>query len=134
MRKYLVGMVGFVLSCGPADQSIREMSRVTPSGLVAYYRDSPHGRAYHGQRVQVRLDPLSYTVDGRDVLYYTGLPAAPPVIVFRCVDPVDAEPAKHTLVVTGVCRGALRDGIRKADRVSFVIHCDECAVTRVEPR
>lgn len=134
MIRNLLVVVLLSLSCGPADQTVREMSQVSPAGLVAYYRDNPRGTAFTNRRIQCRLDPGGYAVDGRDVLYYTGLPHTPPVCVFRCVSDVNAKPQEHWLVLTGLCTGPVRDGVRKGDRITFTIYVEDCVVTRVESR
>lgn len=134
MIRKLPFLVSFLLSCGPATPTANTVSQVSAAALVAYHRDNPRGNAYTGHRIQVRLEPRTFAVEGDSVHYFTGLPGSPPVVVFRCIDRLDADPERHWLIITGICRGPVRDGIRKADRIAFTIHVDECHVTRVEQR
>lgn len=133
MRRFLLLAIA-IPSCGPAEQPSRDVYQVSAPALVAYYRDNPRGTAYHGHRIQVRLEPTTYAVDGREVHYYTGLPRTPPVIVFRCVDQPQASPERHWVIVTGLCAGPTWDGVRKSDRVDFTIYVDDCQVTVVSTR
>lgn len=130
--RYATFLLPFLLSCSPPDQHPRELSRVSASGLVNYYRDNPRGTAYTGAAIQVRLDPGAYRAADREVYCHTGVPHTPPVIVFRCLDPVNADPKKHWIILTGTCTGPVRDGIRKGDRINFTIYVEHCHVTRVE--
>lgn len=116
-------------SCGPAPQST-EVSRVGAAELVNHVRDYGD-KAYRGQRVQVRVPPRSYAVEGDCIHYYTGLPRTKPVIVFTCFAP-QPPGAEAMLIVSGTCRGSAQDGIRKGDRITFVIYVDGCHVTRLE--
>lgn len=131
IRSLLIGIVCLGLSCGPADeQNPRTVYRAGAWDLACSVRD--HGdKHYRGCRVQVRVPPGSYTTDGHDVRYFSGLPRTDPVIVFRCLDPQPAA-GKESLVVMGTFVGAVTDGKRKADRIDFVIYISDCTCTRVE--
>ena len=136
MSRKLPLLATLLLSCGPAEQPPADASQISASALVAYYRDNPRGTVYTDHRVQVRLDPRTYSVDGTTVQFFTGLPNTPPVVIFRCTDRIisEARPEHHHLILSGICRGPTRDGIRKADRIAFTIFIDDCRVTLMEQR
>lgn len=131
MRYLVCGLVCFALSCGPQpEQQTHEVYRVGAWDLVAHVRDYGDS-AYRGQRVQVRVPAHSYSTDKNTVLYYTGLPRTSPVIVFHCIgQPPEGDDSP--LIVSGTFAGATQDGVRKAERVAFVIRVLDCHATEIE--
>lgn len=130
IRFPLVACLCFSFGCGPTPQP-SATTRVGAAALVDHVRDSGD-KAYRGCRVQIHVPAKSYSVEGNRINYFTGLPGTKPVIVFLCLDPQTDASTSASLIVTGICRGAVYDGERKADRVAFVVRVEECHVTRIE--
>lgn len=87
--------------------------------------------------MRVRLEPGEYRIipggvghPPAGVGWFTGFADTPPAVVFRCDPPPDET---YGLVVVGLCRGAVADGVRRSPGIDFGIVVDECQVTVIPP-
>ncbi len=117
----------FALGCGPGSTR-PETKRISWVQLVNDYRDFPDtaSKAYRDRSVQIHIAKGTYRTGPGLVETYFGLPNTPGAIVFECEPPKDD---KDNLLVTGTCRGIVRDGIERANGILWFVRVSDCSVT-----
>ncbi len=128
MRVFMMIALLFV-GCGPTmpTQSVKP-ARVAAAQLVNDYRDFPAttDKTYRNRAVQIHLPAKSYRIAPGRVETFHGLPGTPGAIVFECEPPKDTESG---LLITGICRGQVHDGIERANGISWFVRVESCNVT-----
>lgn len=106
-------------------------SLVSPDRLARVYRDNPADRTYTNRTVQCYLPAKSYRVLPGRLEAHIVNPGRPGCVVFETafVPPDNSTP----LVVTGTCRGIIRDGAVREPGVDFFVRVESCAVTVTGP-
>lgn len=100
----------------------------------AILRDHDTASGFAGHSVRVRLDTNEYTTDGREVRVWAGIRSVPPALVFKLNGPpAGAAALSGPIVVTGVCRGPVRDGVWRAPRIDFCVYVDDATATVISP-
>ena len=97
--------------------------------LVRSYRTAPAERRYDGLTVQVHLPSGTWTHTHDRIeahrLFEHRQACVHLVCDARHLDPVNG------LVVTGVCRGIVRDGESRGSGIDWFVVVDECKVTEL---
>lgn len=117
----------FALGCGPSatttsDEPVPPVA-ISLTDLVEAYRFQPDvaDSAYTGRRVRVSLSTYRVLPDGIGVEW--GKPESPPIVLFRCEPPRKTQP----IIVTGVCRGRVKDDRPRAAAVRWYLLVDQCS-------
>ena len=128
IRPFLFATVGLVLlGCGPGSPTrAREISDVLASELAAVYRQSWKDSTYLDCRVRVRIEANQYKLVGDRIETHFVTDGKPGCVYFFC----DSLPqnASRQLIVTGTCRGIVRDGIIREPGVDYYVKVDGCSV------
>jgi hypothetical protein len=121
-----------MIGCGPTEPTRRYM-QVGWVDLVHTYRDRPTeaDRLYRGHYVQVYLPAQSYQImPDKQIASYFGINGLPGALVFECL--IDPPPDnKCALLVSGICRGQTRDGIERANGITWFVRIDLCRYTQL---
>lgn len=130
----LLAIAGILNSCEPTKRP-DVPSRVSPASLVRTYRDTPDiaDSAYSGQLIVCYLPAGSYSVAGGEVHWSTGLPNAPPAVLFDFDGPNSPANNRSDLQVTGTCRGRFIDGRRREVDVYFYVRVSHCRYSSNPP-
>ena len=130
-RSFLFGIVCFVLGCGPGSPTLsNRVHPVGPAQLVSLYRRNLNDRTFTGYLIQCQLDAGSYKVNGNRIECLQMSDDLRACIVFECSA---TPPDDVRLIVTGRCRGAVRDGVQRTATVDFCVQVDDCSVMVAEP-
>lgn len=127
------GIVGFaLLGCSPTPPKPATPARVSWVQIVHDYRDFPDraDAAYRGREVQVHLPATDYRVLPGRVEAFFALPGKPGALVFECSPPTGPRP---TLLISGTCKGMVRDGIERANGIQFFVLVTDCRLTETRP-
>ena len=100
---------------------------VSPEFLT---RDIATAKLYAGYRVRLSLAAGTYlVVKPGELTIPAQMPGVDALIRFHCLTaPVDN---KRSIVLVGVCREPVRDGIWRTHRADFYVAVDECVVIDV---
>lgn len=127
----LVCQLSLCLGCGPSKPAQPpRVHRVSLSELVRSYRTFPSERRYTGVTIQVYV-PADSTrkIHSDRVEAFKILETRPGVVLFRTPgDPLDPE---ADLVITGLCRGTVRDGVQRSGGIDWYVLVEDCVVTQV---
>lgn len=128
MRVIALSVLCFVLGCGPSKELAPLAKQVGWNTLVNEYRDHREAadREYLNQPIQVYLPARTYKLGKDRIEARFGLPGMPGALVFECHPPVTD---RFPLLVTGICRGTVRDGIERANGIDWFIRIEGCSVT-----
>lgn len=128
-RAFLFCLVAAVcLGCGNGTPTTRaaEPTLISPAHLVRVYRDNPKDRTFTDRLIQCHLDPRTYRLgSGRIEAHYVN-DGKPGAMVFEVAVTL-AENTSH-LVITGTCRGPVKDGIVREPGVDYYIRVEGCTV------
>lgn len=116
--------------CGPGSPTPYappSYQQVSIGELAATYRANPADRIYIGVGIKCRLPPRSYRLVGTLIEAHFANPGRPGEVAFLCPAP-PADDSKE-LVISGVCRGIVRDGIVREPGVDYYVLVDSCSVT-----
>lgn len=120
------------LGCGPTKPTAPpRVHRVSLSELVRAYRTFPSERRYTGLTIQVHVpaDPTRKVHSDR-VEAFKILETRPGGVVFLTAGgPLSPE---ADLVITGVCRGQVRDGVQRSGGIDWYVLVEDCVVTQVK--
>lgn len=102
---------------------------VLPVGLVKAYQDAPiqADQIYTDQQVVIKLASNDYKCQKDGVYWYKATGDKHPTIYFACDPPKDCTVA---ITITGTCKGAIRDGSKRADDVDFLVRVEQCQVKK----
>lgn len=132
VRTLAVGFLTMLIGCGPSEPTSRRVTQVGWAALVNEYRDRPQeaDAMFRGKTIQVYLPRKSFrVVDERKFEAYFGVADSPGAIVFEHGG--DVFDARSAILVTGTCRGIVRDGIERTNRVAWYVRVDQCVVTEL---
>lgn len=120
------------LGCGSSVPTRKAAKQVGWVELVGHYRDDRAGadREYLRQTVSVYLPRKSFRADRNRIEAFFGLPNTPGALVFECRNPA---PDHGPILVTGICRGIIIDGIERANGVRWFVLMENCTVTELAP-
>lgn len=132
IRTFAVGVLAMIVGCGPSEPTQRRITQVGWASLVNEYRDNPRDadERYRNKVIQVYLPRKSFCIaDERRIEAYFGVPGSPGAIVFEHGG--DVFDARLAILVTGTCRGIVRDGVERTNRVTWFVRVDQCVVTEL---
>jgi len=133
MRNALLLLVSgtcFAVGCGsgtPTDTISKEVSVVSIENLVGAYVPNRVDRTFTNRRVQVAIEPKTYRiVPGRIEAFRTN-DWSPFTVYFEAeyMPPTN----EFRLVVTGTCRGIVKDGQFRQPGCDYFIRVESCSVT-----
>lgn len=133
MRLLALSILVLLPGCGPAPApSPREIPNqvwtVSPEFLT---RDIETAKLYAGYRVRLALPAQTYTVvKPGELAFAASFPGVSPLIDFKCIGSVPTM-NKQSIILVGVCRDPVHDGVWRTHRADFHITIDECVVTDV---
>jgi len=118
------------LGCGPGRPTgSPRIHRVSLSELVRAYRTSGSERRYDGLTIQVHVPSGGWVRHDDRVEAHRIFEHRPYCVHLRC-DARRLDPSSG-LVVTGVCRGVVRDGEARGSGIDWYLVVDECRVTEL---
>jgi len=117
--------------CGPSNptKSIRT-HRVSLSELVRAYRTYPSERRYDGRVVQVFVPADPSRRFERGYVDAFRIMAERQGVVRFAASTERLDPTAH-LVVTGTCRGLIRDGVQRSGGIDWYVLVEDCNVTQL---
>lgn len=130
MRFLAMIVVSLSLGCGPASPTRPIVKQVGWVELVNYYRDSRTDaeQTYGGKQVQVYLPRKSFRVHHDRIEAYLGMTDRPGCLVFEVKSGTSGGSA---VLVTGICRGVVHDGIERANGINWFVRVESCVVTEL---
>lgn len=100
---------------------------IVPVKIVNAYRDAPEiaDVAYTDQKIEVKFVGNDYKCQKDGVYWYKAANDKHPTMYFACNPPDDCT---LPITIVGTCKGAIRDGTKRADDVDFLLRIEECQV------
>lgn len=131
IRPAFVAVLCLALGCGPGSPTKPpgppEINRITVDQLCATFRLNFNDRTFRDQFVQVHIGAKDYRVTPTRIEAHFVNPGAPACLYFECPFPPPDESA--AIVITGICRGCVRDGLHREPGVDYYVRVENCSVT-----
>lgn len=127
MRMPLMCALCFALGCGPSKPT-RELAiyPVDCNELYRVYRNGRPSPVWDNCVVQLRADAKCYIVADKERKIHLMPVHDSGLIVCECV--VVPSDNSRSIIVTGVCRGVVSDGIKRTPMTNHYVRIEACSV------